>query len=60
LKLKIEAKGEYEKIMVTDTAVVKGQKYQGLSSENSPIVSACPSVMTTGGMTKHSEVQNVR
>ena len=46
--------------MVTDTAVVKGQKRQGSSSENSPIVPACPSVKTTVGMTKHSEVQKVR
>jgi len=46
--------------MVTDTAVVKGQKHQDLSSENFPIVHACPSVKTTEGMTKHTEVQKVR
>ena len=46
--------------MVTDTAVVRGQRHQGLSSENSPIVPICPSIKTTGGMTKHSEVQKVK
>jgi hypothetical protein len=46
--------------MVTDTAVERGQKHQGLSSEDFPIVPVCPSVKTTGGMTKHSEVQKVR
>jgi len=46
--------------MVTDTAVVRGQKHQGLRSEKSPIVPACPSLRTSGGMTKHTEVQKVR